>query len=217
MDLHYVINETMRPLAEFFFLPSIPKEFNVIEHHVQIATSANFMEDNFCALMEERTRLIGMEIAKNLDGELMLWCDVDIVFFAACAEELFQYARESDLLFQAENNWNDACNFGFQLIRRNERTLDFYQAILSLQRQNANCNDQDAGNQLLHSRKDLKWSRLPTKFSAESNGGCLGHSVLYHANCTAQNSLRKKMHQLQAACILKGIKDIPNMLNVIER
>ena len=216
MELHYIINETMRPLAESFFLPSIPRVFRVIEHHVPIVTSGNFMEDNFGAVMEERTRLIGSVISANLDNKLMLWCDVDIVFFGDSAEELIQRAGDSDLIFQAENAWDNTCNFGFQLIRRNEKTLNFYQALLILQRRSANGNDQDAGNQLLRSRRDLKWSRLPTKFSAESNGGCLGESVLYHANCSAQNSLRKKMHQLQAACIIKGIKHVPNMLNVIE-
>lgn len=82
MELHYVINETMRPLAECFFLPSIPAGFCIVEHYVSIATSGDFMEDNFGKLVLERTRLIVDEIAANLDGKRMLWCDVDIAFSA---------------------------------------------------------------------------------------------------------------------------------------
>jgi hypothetical protein len=34
MELHCLINPTMRPLAEGFFLPSVPNGFDLINHYM---------------------------------------------------------------------------------------------------------------------------------------------------------------------------------------
>ena len=59
MELHYLINPTMREFAERYFLPSIPAGFEVIPHESEIVTSGNFNQDNYTAVVTERTDEIG--------------------------------------------------------------------------------------------------------------------------------------------------------------
>jgi Nucleotide-diphospho-sugar transferase. len=201
LSVHYIFNETVLPLIEQYFRPSLPEEFEPVGHRTETWTSGNFWEDNFRTLMEYRTELIIREIESNLDGGLMLWSDVDIVFFSDCAEELNRLSDGTDLLFQKElaDSTSMDCNFGFQLIRRNIRTLIFYSRLLLLQKATENGNEQSLGNWLLGFPGAPSWGHMPLTYSSESNGGCRTNSVLYHANCTAGDSLNKKHRQLNNA------------------
>jgi len=206
LSLHYLLNNTMRPLAETYFLPFIPSGFTLVEHKCQIHTSGNFLEDNYRQILEERTRLIMEEIKGNPDAGLIFWCDVDVVFFADCAAELKHLAKENDLLFPRENSWNGDANFGLQIIRRNEKTLAFYSHLLQMQISGETETDQVLGNRMLRSNGGVTSSLLPLKYSSESNGGIHCASVLYHANCTGGNSVTKKQSQLEAACTVRRLK-----------
>ena len=55
-----------------------------IRHESQIATSGNFGEDNFGEMMIERTAAIISYVKSHLDNEIMIWSDIDIVFFRDC-------------------------------------------------------------------------------------------------------------------------------------
>ena len=99
-------------------------------------------------------------------------------------------------MFQRENNWNNDVNTGIQIIRRNQRTLAFYSEVLKNQTR------MPLGalvGSLLQANKGVAWNLLPLTYSSESNGGCRAESIVYHANCTAGDSLRKKQTQLEAA------------------
>lgn len=205
MELHFVLNETMRPLAEMFFLPSVRSKFNLVEHFIAFQTSGNFLEDNFRYILEERTRLIVETIRLNLDDGIMLWSDIDVVVFSDCAEEITQLAKGNDILLQREGCWDDSANFGFQVIRRNLKTLYFYEKLLQMQIASNDGGLQPAADQLLRSSIGIKWETLPFTYSSESNGGCRYDSLIYHANCTAGNSIIKKRSQLKAACLLRRI------------
>src|SRR5665213_1644799 len=199
LPIHYVVNDAMRPLAENYLLPSIPSGFAAVEHKVDIHTSGNFLEDNFLDVRHERTWLIIDQIRHQPDNGLMVWCDVDTMFFTDCVEELKQLAQGFDLLFQREHNWDRCVNWGLQIIRRNKKTLSFYIRLLQMQLANEKEIEQVLGNKLLHSDSAVDWELLPLHYSSESNGGCGFRSVFYHANCTAGDSVRKKRSQLDAA------------------
>lgn len=217
MELNFVLNETMRPLAEMFFLPSVRSKFNLVEHNIAVQTSGNFLEDNFRYILQERTRLIVETIRLSLDDGIMLWSDVDVVFFSDCAEEIAQLANGNDILLQREGSWDDNANFGFQVIRRNSKTLRFYEKLLQMQIASNDGGLQPSANRLLRSFIGLKWETLPFRYSSESNGGCRNDSLIYHANCTAGNSIIKKRSQLKAACFLRRIHLVDGYMADSER
>lgn len=202
MDLHYIVNPTMEPLELGFFLPSLPAGFHAVRHAVALPTSGNFKEDHYNEILRRRTTAIIREIGKNTDGGVMVWSDVDVVFLGDSAPGLIQQAMSGfDLLFQKERAHfeDDACNFGFQVIRRNDSNLRFYQTLLDAQTGSLQSDDQSLGNDLLGSHNAPRWGHLPLSFAAESNGGCKRDSVLYHANLTMTNSQDRKRQQLTAA------------------
>lgn len=202
MELHYLINPTMREFAERFFLPSIPASFEVIPHESGIVTSGNFNQDNYTAVVTERTDAIQRELERRLDGSLMFWCDVDVEIYRDCAEELERLAEGKDLLFQKESAdpGNRICSFGIQIIRRSLKNLIFYSRISLLQRVSDNEHDQPWGNCLLGFDDAPVWGYLPFTYSAESNGGVRPDSVLYHANFSGlTDCIARKSRQLEAA------------------
>jgi hypothetical protein len=202
MDLHYLINPTMEPMEREFFLPSVPDGFHVVRHDTLVRTSGEFMQDGFLDLMRLRTGLICREIEAKMDGNLIVWSDVDVVFLSDQAVgEIKRAMTGLDLLFQKEHSGieNDTCNWGFQVIRRNQPNLEFYRAVLELQTEDPSRDDQATGNELLASFRTPKWGHLPLSFSAESNGGVTVESVLYHANCTVNNSQETKRRRLTHA------------------
>lgn len=207
MELHYIINPTMRPLAERFFLHSLPEDFEVHEHASEVWTSGNFDKDNYTKVLVERTDAILKQIENRMDGSLMFWCDVDIAFYHDCAAELTRLAEGNDLLFQKEfpPTADRSCNFGVQIIRRTPRNLIFYGRLALLQKITDNAHDQPWGNRLLGFSDAPAWAHLPLVYSSESNGGVRGDSVLYHANCTADvGSLDQKAVQLERAGRIAG-------------
>lgn len=210
MERHYLINDTMRPMAERWFLPSLPPSFERHEHASELWTSGNFDQDNYGELMIVRTDAIQREIESRLDGGLMLWCDVDIAFYSDCSDELERLVEGKDLLFQKEiaDPRDPVCNFGVQLIRRNLQTLKFYARMGLLQKISGNPHDQPWGNRLLLFEDAPEWGHLPLTYSAESNGGLSPAAVLYHANASgATDSLHQKDRQLERAAGIVGLSE----------
>lgn len=205
MEVHYLINDTMRPMAERWFLPSLPEGFEPREHVSELWTSGDFDKDNYGELMIRRTEMIQREIENRLDGELMLWCDVDIAFYRPCRPELVRLAETMDLLFQKEfaDPANLDCNFGVQVIRRNPRTLVFYARLALLQKITDNPHDQSWGNQLLRFEDTPAWSHLPLEYASETNGGLSPKAVLYHANNTLGSDCQARKHQQLEAALRK--------------
>lgn len=199
LDLHYIVNDAMLPLCKEYFLPSIPQGFKIIEHRVPIQTSGNFYEDNFRFILEERIRMIIHEIKRQPDDGIMFWSDVDVVFFVDIASEIERLIDGYDLVLQREHSWSNVANFGLQAIRRNEKMLALYSRLLDMQKTNHDGNIARFANAILHACEDIAWNFFPLSYSSESNGGCKVDSVLYHANCTAGDSLMKKQVQLKAA------------------
>ena len=158
-------NPTMEEMADAHFIPSIPSGFRQVPHRINIETSGNFGKDGYFDVIVERTEMILAEIERSLDDQLMVWCDVDVIFNQDCAGEIERLARGKDLMFQQENPTRDECNFGIQVIRRNTRTLIFY-AQLRIMQALISKDDQLCGNQLLEMIEGVEWHANCTKFDS---------------------------------------------------
>ncbi len=74
-----MINPTMREFAERYFLPSIPASFEVMPHESDIETSGNFNQDNYTAVVTERTDAIQKVERKALTAfalRLSIYCKI---------------------------------------------------------------------------------------------------------------------------------------------
>lgn len=209
MELHYLINDSMKDLANRFFIPSLPPSFSIVAHESKTWTSGEFGEDNYGQLMIERTSLIVDSIKKNLDNSIMVWMDIDILIFKDFTQDILRLAENFDLLFQREHNLeNSSCCFGVQVIRRNLETLIFYSRILLLQKASDDQHDQKWGNEILSMDDAPRWMTLPTTYSSVSNGGMRADSFLFHANSTITNSVARKVDLLANALVKsKGISN----------
>ncbi len=131
-------------------------------------------------------------IKENMNNTPFIFSDIDIVFYKPIIPILNELIEVNDILFLRElfdgihlpNGGN--INFGFNIIRSNEKTYKFFNDVLKKVIE-TNEWEQKIINNLLYSKNDyeLKWSLLPTTFLSTSVGlnNITKDTVLYHANC----------------------------------
>lgn len=203
MEIHYNINPTMDRLAASFFLKTLPDDFVPVEHRSEVATSGEFAKDGFYDLIAEKIDWVLSVIEARLDGKVMLWSDIDIVFnrtigSGEVSREIENLSEGRDLLFQREGAWGEECNTGFIAIRRNTRSLIFFSQVrimLELHHRS----EQTCANHLLKLIDGVGWGLLPLSYSSESNRGLDPQSRIYHANCTIRDSMVSKDRLLSRA------------------
>jgi hypothetical protein len=202
MEIHFIVNEAMEPMADTYFIPSLPADFQPQPHLCEIVSSGEYAKDGYFEVLAEKVEWILSLIEGNLDDGLMMWSDVDVVFNPKYGNVIFPelqaLAQGKDLLFQSEFLEGVGCNTGIQIIRRNTRTLIFY-AQLRLLMLLHNKSDRVATDNLLSLVDGVEWGLLPVGYSNESNGGLSMDSRLYHANYTPIDSLRSKGRRLAKA------------------
>ena len=200
IDAHFVFNETMRCLVEEYFLPSLPVSIKPQGHLLDLWSSGNYDRDNYYEVLQLKTRRIIEIIADGPPDSLVIYCDVDLVFLGDPVADLFRHMEERDLAYQREwANNNEEANSGFQVIRRNPRTLRFYEEVLWHQQNFSPPNDQLWVNHVLRRPGAPAWTLLPCSYSSGSNGGLRHDSILYHANNTPSNSMARKKEALDRA------------------
>src|SRR5690606_784496 len=144
-----------------------------------------YAKDGYFDVLLDKIEWILSVIEASLDDRLMIWSDVDIVFNSRALEggisnELELLTEGKDLLFQSEFPEGGVCNTGFQVIRRNTRTLIFY-AQVRLMLEVFDRNEQVCVNHLLQIIDGVEWGYLPVEYSNGSNGGLSDDSKIYHA------------------------------------
>lgn len=123
---------------------------------------------------------------RELPGRILLWSDVDIQFFRPAAPAILESLEGRDALFLAEHWPAREINTGFIVIRCNDRTLRFFEAIRDTDFSRLPYHEQSAINDRLTANPDgLSWDVLPATFWCKSSGGLPPPGIiLHHANCT---------------------------------
>jgi glycosyltransferase involved in cell wall biosynthesis len=154
-------------------------------------------------------------IRESLDqfqNSLIVWADIDIIFFKSFAHELKEFMDRGgyDIAFQKEGfgKWDGEVNTGFIAMRCNDRVRSFYDKVRDELVQNPEKNEQPVVNDLLNSESNLKWTMLPLEYTARSHGWPpQDNMILYHANVTVgKGGVGMKMGQFQETLQLTGKK-----------
>jgi hypothetical protein len=206
MNLYSIYTEEEAVLKDIF-VKSIkdPWQVNTIYWGRLGGNVQDWGTDAFVKLMRRRIEFLVETIQKEM-GHVIIWSDIDIQFFGPCSAAIEKTLKDNDLLFLAEHWPKKEINAGFVVIRCNEKTQAFYEAVLKMDFEKLPYHDQSAVNQLLMQKTiDLKWDILPHQFWAKSHGGPAPKDILvHHANTTFPcvrdgkkiSSLELKLEQL---------------------
>lgn len=202
------------------FLDSMKDDWEVHVEYLGKAGEGNgdFHSRGWLDVQKKKLNFIINKIEEN-QGDVIIWSDLDIQFFAQCVPLIEQAIEGYDVLYQAER-WprKDEVNIGFAVIRCNEQTLALYRMALEYDLDELQVADQTAINDILAKNKtDVKWDILPRQFWAMSH---YMHDksvpppdvVLHHANCTSPGTVNGKLVgsvelKLQQFELVKGYVD----------
>jgi len=128
------------------------------------------------------------------EGEVFVFCDVDIQFFRPVLPAVMEAVKGMDLVFQREFE-DIGVNIGFVAVRANKRTQQFWELVYAEIVKNKGLDQRIVNNMLLSevASKELgiTWARFPLSFWASSQGwsGNFPENVLlHHANFTTEKS-----------------------------
>jgi len=138
-----------------------------------------------------------LNVIKENWGDIIIWADIDIQFFAKCTNVINKSIEGKDIVFMSEHWPQEIINGGFMVIRCNDKTLLLFQSVLQYDLEKLPHGDQTAINDILRRKTiDIKWGILPEQFWAKSHGGEPPiNIVVHHANCA--ETLKLKLKQLK--------------------
>lgn len=229
MKIFTCITPAFEKLFNDHFVPSLTPNLELINHTINLQGQGDYLSEEWLECINHKVHLILRSIQAN-PGEIIIWSDVDIIFFADPEPEIqkiFQDPRIS-IAMQHESKHNPYINGGFLVIRSNKESEAFYQKLLELlPKFFPEEHEQDVMNKMLHSPEykfDIGWAHLPWSFSARSHGWPPPRNLtMYHANYTSgKDGLGQKLKQFKEirwiqkygipAIILTSIPKIPNRI-----
>jgi hypothetical protein len=150
-------------LFDKYFYPSIKDNFELnIFSMPQECESAKFMSVGWKNTTNKKVEIIIQAIKENM-GKLIIWSDVDIVFFEPIEKILINLMGDYDLIIQKDYK-KYVCS-GFFMMRCNQKTLDLWYNVKDCMMHTVH-SDQASLNKLLSNEKfnDIKWNYLPDEF-----------------------------------------------------
>lgn len=193
MKVYTFFTETHKVLLPIF-LNSFPFEdgFDLeIKYFPQECQSGNFESNGWDKTMRKKIEYILYSLDKTNENDFFVHSDIDIQFFGNIKNDLLKLINESnkDILFQDDNN---IMCMGFFICKKNNRTLNFFNKILSDLHNHKN--DQIAVNYHLN-YMDISYDKLPNRYYTIGlnhklwNGESINFEIpsdilMHHANYT---------------------------------
>jgi len=209
MKIHVCITPAHKILLDSVFLPSLPAGWNPVIHQIELTGPGDYLSEEFLQCIRRKTQLI-VESLEDRSGDLVVWSDVDVCFYARDGNRLgleLGHMLESQachILFQRECGHLPDVNAGFFVARPCAETASFFSRVIGLMDQNQGWNEQRAINWLLFENQEsapIKWAYLPLTYYARTHGWPPPRdTVLYHANYTVgPDGLGQKLRQFRLA------------------
>jgi len=192
-------------LYKDYFLKTVPKLFEVVPTSVEILGSGDYFSPEFLRCINSKIELV-IESIKINDGEVIIWSDVDIVFYDISPDSIREQLRDNDLLFQREGHKTSEVNTGFIIMKCNNKTLDFFETVRSGLNNNHDVNEQFIVNELITSKEiTASWGYLSFDYYARTHGWPPPLKIsLYHANFTiGKNGIKQKLEQFHECNYLR--------------
>jgi len=205
--LYSFYTKSHRVFKDQWFLPSLQDDYEVIiKYYPQECPSALHWSKGWQQVMLRKIELILNAIDQNW-GNIFIYADIDIQFFAKTKEHILSAIADKDLVFQRDNPSGVLCA-GFFACRANSKTKKLFTKVKDYMIKNKEKSDQRTINILLRKKKlvNIAWDYLPVTFFG---GGILTGSlwspgkklripttiVMHHANWT--RGVKHKIAQLQ--------------------
>lgn len=202
MKIFCLLTPSHELLFHSYFRPTLPAGFDLRVVRSSGAGQGDFLGVDWSAAMMEKGVATCESLRQNR-GEIIVWSDVDLQFFALQPEDLGALLEESgrDILFQRE--WADdrqEVNGGFFVCRCNDAVIALFDAVLEDMRALAEPRNQPAINaRLARQPPAVAWGYLPLSFYAWTHGWPPPADLtLHHANGTVgRNGVPRKIAQLE--------------------
>jgi Nucleotide-diphospho-sugar transferase len=191
MKLISVYTPSHEILRDEWFLPTLQDDYDVSTFRCEVHGQGSYLQEDWTRAVLFKSARIIETIEQNL-GNIFVYSDVDIAFFAPTKTLILEHLRDKDIVCQRDDPHDFLCT-GFFGIRANQTTLRLWREVHRAVEQERR--DQIAFNRLVREFADLRVGGLPSSFF--SPGTFLprivqGHervyvppdAVMFHANYT---------------------------------
>ena len=201
MKLFCSLTPSHELLFRSYFRPTLPAGFDVQIVRSSGAGQGDFLSADWSQAMREKGRATCESLRENR-GEIVVWSDVDLQFFALQPDDLSTLLAQSgqDILFQREWRDRDEVNGGFFVCRCTAAVIALFTAVLEDMAALAEPRNQPAINARLQRQQPaVPWGYLPLSFYAWTHGWPPPAGLaLHHANGTiGKNGVARKIAQLE--------------------
>lgn len=187
-------------LLQNYFAPSLPSDFQLHATLLEGSGRGDFLSIEFIECIHRKIDLI-LASLQTYSDEVLVWSDVDIVFFRCSASYVASLLAESgkDILFQREGKATADVNAGFFVCRANQCVIAFFEKVRTGLLGDRTKNEQYVVNELSRAGAGVQWSYLPWTFYARTHGWPPPSDIaLYHANETpGKNGVAQKFAQFE--------------------
>jgi len=191
MKLVAVYTGSHERLVNDWFLPSLQDDYELQLHRCDVRGTGSFRAPDWTAAVQHKCRRI-VEAIRDNPGEVIVYSDVDVQFFAPTRERILDAMYGRDIACQLDAPNGQACT-GFFAVRANEATLALWREVeRCIPREGR---DQPAFNRLLRASGAIRFGYLPLEFFGAGTfhrrkwrpGNRLyvpAQPVMFHANWT---------------------------------
>jgi|GEM_PF-3452676 len=81
MKIHVCITPAHKILLDSVFLPSLPAGWDPVIHQIELTGPGDYLSEEFLQCIRRKTQLI-VESLEDRSGDLVVWSDVDVCFYA---------------------------------------------------------------------------------------------------------------------------------------
>lgn len=199
MKLYYMYDDSFSDMRDMF-IDNIKDSYTAIEIKIEspkfdINTPEDLKFGGGIDIWTSRVKNILSIIEQHQDNEPFIFSDIDIVFYKPTLPTINKLIESKDVLFLRElfdgihTPQGGNINFGFNVIRSNEKSYRFFNDVLN-KVLDTEVWEQMIINNLLYNTNDydLKWDLLPPTFLSTSVGlhNIDKNIMLYHANCAVK-------------------------------
>lgn len=163
ITLHSLYTPSHAVLKERYFVPTLPKEFDLRLHYFENPGAGVIHDPSFCRAIVRKVEVILQAIEENWGG-MFVWCDVDTQFFRPFGEIARSCADRFDIAFQVDAPGPALCD-GLFVCRANEHTRWLWRETLEFVRTPESLgDDQLRVRQLLAPPAPMRVGFLPPTF-----------------------------------------------------